>query len=171
MLSQFSLSTRKYRIKKVRIPGQWNQNTALNNRVLKNIYINSRLAHGSTPLNVEFEVLNNDEDQGYEFIQDSNFNIPMRLLENQWVPKLFGERFTEDFDVKCRMIRKYGRYFFNHPSRNSQDTQIKGIFLASSQPGSNVKCSVIETKMVFEIPYTAVARNIQKLNLPWKRIT
>ena len=47
----------------------------------------------------------------------------MSLLENQRVPKLFGERFTEDFDMKYRMIRKYGRYFFNHPSQNSQDTK------------------------------------------------
>ena len=97
--------------------------TTLNNRVLKNIYINPGLAYGSTPLNIEFEVLNNDEDQGYEFIQDSNFNIPMSLLENQRVPKLFGERFTEDFDMKYRMLRKYGRYIFTHPSQNSQDTK------------------------------------------------
>lgn len=131
----------------------------VNNRVLKNIYINQRLAYGNTPSNVEFEVSNNVEDQGYEFIQESNFLIPMSLLQNHRAPKLFGERFIEDFDVKYRMIRKNGRYFFNHPFQDNQGKQMKSKFLCASQPGFNVKCSVIETKMVFEIPYTAVVRN------------
>ena len=131
----------------------------VNNRVLKNIYINQRLANGNIPSNVEFEVSNNAEDQGYEFIQDRSFLIPISLLENQRVPKLFGDRFTEDYDVKYRMIRKNGRYFFNHPSQTNESNQMKSKFLCASQPGFNVKCSVIETKMVFEIPYTTVVRN------------
>merc|ERR1712198_66025 len=129
----------------------------INNRVLRNVYLNQRTASGNVPSNVEFHVSSNVKDQGYEFVQHRDFAmIPMIFLQEQDVPMLFGEKFSEEEKERYNMDGLSRKAYFR-PANGERNMTAK--FLCAGQPGFNLKCTVYETKMVFDVKYKAEMRN------------
>lgn len=126
-------------------------------RVLKTVYINDLVGSAGSASIVDFEVATTLLDHGYEFVHLKGKQLPNSYLRRMHVPVVSSEDLVEGrYEHPYSNVRWENRnYFFR-----SYDFQSNGVskakFRCGSQPGIHLKCSVVQTKIIYRIPYKVV---------------
>ena len=126
-------------------------------RVLKTVYINDLVGSAGSASIVDFEVATTPLDRGYEFVHLKGKQLPNSDLGRIYVPLVSNEDLVEGrYEPPYSNGRWENRNYFFRPPDFPPNEVSKAKFRCGSQPGIHLKCSVVQTKIIYRIPYKVV---------------